>query len=577
MRSSRIRFGVERAPHRALMAAAGLSPEDIADAGRPLVGIVYTYSNIVPGHVHMEELARVVAEGVLSEGGIPVFSQAHSVCDGIAMGHEGMRYSLPSREVVADAIEAFVQAHSLDAVVVVTSCDKMLPGALLAAARLRDDVPLLIANGGPMLAGSGPRGCPRALGHVFEAVGQLLRGRLGEEELRELELSALPGPGSCAALYTANTMALAAEALGFILPGASTAPAVSAERRWWARRTGREAVRAALDGRLPRLHLSREALLNAFAVDAAAGGSTNTLLHLAALAVEADIEISMDMLEDVFNRTPWIVDLEPGGRMYMEHLHASGGVPAVARQLVEAGVFDAEQLAGDGRPWRIHVEKAPPPRPPVQPVSRPLARRSPLRILRGSLAPNGAVVKAVHVEKRRLKGEALVFNSEEEALEHVKRDGVEPGSVIVVRYEGPAGGPGMREMLQLTSMLYGMGLGDSVALVTDGRFSGATRGLMVGHVSPEAAALGPIALVETGDEVLIDLDRGRLDLLVDAGEIEERRRRYKPPASWLERMRRLRRSGLLYTYSLLACSADKGGARRCPRSGGLGDEEPGQG
>jgi dihydroxy-acid dehydratase len=317
------------------------------------------------------------------------------------------------------------------------------------------------------------------------------------------------------------------------------------------------------------MFLTKKSLMNAFAIDAAAGGSTNTLLHLSALAVEAEIELDLAELEELFKKTPWLVDLEPGGSGYMEDLHASGGVPAVAKTLSALGVFDAEAPAATGKPWRYYLTQ-PPAGGVIRPPSEPLAERSPLRILRGSLAPNGAVVKAVRVERRRLCGPALVFDREEDAISYVRRNGVEEGSVLVVRYEGPRGGPGMREMLQLTSLLYGIGMGDKVAVVTDGRFSGATRGLMVGHVSPEAAAGGPIGLVENGDEICVDLDSGRLDLLVDEEVLQERRRRWSLPRWKRGQLESLaRRGGLLYVYSLLACSADKGGARRCPASSGL--------
>ncbi len=570
LRSSAVREGPLRAPHRSLMEAAGIPPEDVRATDKPLVAVVVTYSSIVPGHVHLDRVEREVREGIASAGGIPVVGQAVSIDDGIAMGHEGMRYSLPTREVVADSIEAFVEAHSVDAVVAVTSCDKMLPGALLAAARLKNKVPFYIVNGGPMLAGSARScgGCRLGLGHVFEAVGKFLQGALSLEELRDLEEHALPGPGSCAGLYTANTMALAAEALGFILPGGAAVPAVYAERLWVAKRTGRLAVEAVRRGMKASMFLEPRSILNAFAVDAALGGSTNTLLHLLALSEEAGAGIGLDEVAAVFEKTPWIGDLEPGGRYFMEDLYAAGGVPAVVRQLIRAGVFDPEAPSATGEKWGNVARSMPAVYgAAVRSLDSPLAPRSPVRILRGSLAPGGAVVKAVRVERRRLQGPALVFDREEDAINHVREKGVEPGTVIVVRYEGPSGGPGMREMLQLTSLLYGMGLGDSVAVVTDGRFSGATRGLMIGHVSPEAIAGGPIGLVESGDEVLVDLDTGRLELLVEPEALEERRRRWSPPQWKKEQLAELaRRGSLLYAYSLLACSADRGGARHCPKS-----------
>ncbi|BES82728.1 dihydroxy-acid dehydratase [Pyrodictium abyssi] len=572
LRSREVREGLHRAPHRSLLLAAGLDESDVYDTSKPLIGIVHTFSTIVPGHLLLDKLAAAVAEGVREAGGVPVYAGAVSVDDGIAMGHEGMRFSLVARENVADAIEIFAEAHRLDGVVVVTACDKMMPGALLAAARLRDEIPVYIVNGGPMLAGRRPGGsCCLAVGHVFEAVGAYRAGRIGDEEFREIERRALPTPGSCAAMYTANTMAVAAEALGFILPGAAAVPAVYSQRIHVARETGRLVVRAVKRGWTASMFLTRGSLFNALAVDAAAGGSTNTLLHLAALAAEAGIDLDLDAAEELFARTPWLADLEPGGRYFMEHFYEAGGVPALARELAKLGVFDPSLPAATGEPWSRVFEKKLPPAPLGPAIRRhdqPLQQRSPLRILRGSLAPRGAVLKAVRIARSRIEGPAKVYNSEEEAIEALEAGEIRAGDVVIVRYEGPAGGPGMREMLQLTSMLYGMGLGDRVALVTDGRFSGATRGLMVGHVSPEAIAGGPIALVEPGDTVVVDAERGRLDLKVDPGELEERRKRWRIPETVAERHRRIAgRGGVLYAYSLLACSADMGGARRCPRAG----------
>jgi len=568
MRSKKVREGPLHAPHRSLLEAAGIPPEDVVDLERPLIAVIATYSTVVPGHVHLDRLVDAVARGVSMAGGIPVVGQAVSICDGIAMGHEGMKYSLPTREVVADSIEAFIEAHSVDAAVVVTSCDKMLPGALLAAARLRDELPLYIVNGGPMLAGMLHRSGRRVgLGHVFEAVGRYLRGEIGLGELYEIERKALPGPGSCAGLYTANTMALVAEALGFIYPGGAAVPAVFSERVWFAIRTGKLVVEAIKRNLKPAMFLTKRGLLNAFAVDAALGGSTNTVLHLLALAEEAQIGLSLEEIQQVFEKTPWIGNVEPGGNFFLEDLYAAGGVPAIAKELTRLGVFDDEAPAATGEPWsRILAQVKPVYNKALRRSDNPLAPRSPLILLRGSLAPDGAIIKAVRVAKKRFQGRALVFDREEDAISYVEKNGVEPGTVIVVRYEGPAGGPGMREMLQLTSLIYGMGLGDDVALVTDGRFSGATRGFMVGHVSPEAIVGGPIALVENGDEILIDLDKRIIDIHVPRSVLEERAAKWSPPEWKIEELKRLKRKGsLLYNYSLLACSADKGGARRCPK------------
>jgi len=569
LRSRTIREGAERAPHRSLMVASGLSPSDVRDLSKPLIGIVYTYSSIVPGHVHLERVAQAVGEGVYQAGGIPVFGQTLSICDGIAMGHEGMRFSLPSRELVADTIEAFAEAHRVDGLVVVTSCDKMLPGALIAAARLREEIPVYIVNGGPMLAGRIGEcngSCLVGLGHVFEAVGQYMRGRLSESSLRAFEEEALPGPGSCAGLYTANTMAVAAEAMGFILPGTSTIPAVNSKRLWAARETGALIVKAALKGWRAEMFLTEESLANALHVDAALGGSTNTVLHLLAVAEEAGQDMGVGEVEEIFSKTPWIGDIEPGGKYFMEHLHMAGGVPAIVAQLLRAKAFNGLAPTAKGVEWRRVAENMEPRGPAIKRLEEAISKRSPLRILKGSLAPEGAVIKAVKLEKTRMKGHAKVFDSEEEAIDWVRKHTPEPNTVIIVRYEGPAGGPGMREMLQLTSIIYGMGLGSEVSVVTDGRFSGATRGLMIGHVSPEAAAKGPIALVRDGDEILIDAERGKLDIGVDAAELEERRRVWRPPERKIEQMRSLeKRNSLLYAYSISACSASRGGVRRCSR------------
>ncbi len=563
-RSSLVRDGVLRAPHRSLMYAAGLDPEQVS-SDKPLIGVVSTPSTLIPGHLLADKVAEAVVEGVAEAGGIPVRFATLGVCDGIAMGHEGMKYSLVSREVVADSIEVIAEAHRLDGLVVVTACDKMMPGAFMAAARL--DIPTVVVNIGPMLAGRGLRGERIALGHVFEAVGARLSGRMSDEELKRVELGALPTPGSCAGLYTANTMALLGEALGLILPGTATIPAVSSRRIHAARRAGRVAVKLVEKWLTPRKLMTRDAFLNAIAVDVATGGSTNAVLHLLAIAEEADVKISLGDFDEVSKKTPWVANLEPGGHYYLEDLDAVGGVPVIAKVLAEKGVFNLGVMAADGRTWREIVEKAPDPDGEVvKSASQPIQPTGSLRVLYGSLAPEGAVLKLARVERLTFRGRARVFNSEEEAIRAVEEGRIEKGDVIVIRYEGPAGGPGMREMLQVTAAVVGAGLGPHVAMVTDGRFSGATRGLMVGHVSPEAMVGGPIALVEDGDEILIDVKEGRLDLLVDEEELRERRARWRPPEEKVKYLaEKAARNSVLYRYHLLACSASRGAVLKCPK------------
>ena len=563
-RSSVVRDGVLRAPHRSLMYSAGLDPEQVL-SDRPLIGIVYTPSSLVPGHVLADRVVEAVKEGVLEAGGVPALFASLGVCDGIAMGHEGMKYSLVSREVTADSIEVIAEAHRVDGLVIVTACDKMMPGAYMAAFRL--DIPTLVVNIGPMLSGRVKGRGRLALGHVFEAVGARLAGKISDRELREIEERALPCPGSCAGLYTANTMALLGEALGLILPGTSTIPAVSSRRIHAARRAGRTIVKLVEKWATPRSIAGRDSFLNAVALDAAMGGSTNAVLHLLAIAEEAGVDLSLGDFDDVSRKTPWVADLEPGGRYYLEDLDEVGGVPVVAKVLAKAGVFNLDAPTADLRRWKEVVAEAPEPDGSVvRSLDNPVSKTGSLRVLYGNLAPEGAVVKLAKVERVRFQGRAVVFDREEDAIQAVEEGRVEKGDVIVIRYEGPAGGPGMREMLQVTAAVVGAGLGPHVAMVTDGRFSGATRGLMVGHVSPEAIVGGPIALVHDGDEILIDVDKGRIELLVEKEELEERRKAWRPPEWKIEQLRKLAgKNSVLYRYHLLACSASRGATLRCPK------------
>ncbi len=549
MKRSDIFLRPEFAPHRALWKASGLIEEELK---RPLIGVANAWNEIVPGHVHLDKVAEAVKAGIRMAGGTPLEFGTIAVCDGIAMGHEGMRYSLPSREVIADTVEIMVEAHRLDAVVMVTNCDKITPGFLLAAARL--EVPVILINGGPMM--------PGVYDHkridfkdLMEKMNVLVKeGKL--DELKKLEESALPGPGSCAGLFTANTMNILSEAMGMMLPGASTVPAVEARRIWYAKWTGMRIVKMVEEGLTPDKILTRKALENAIAVDMALGGSTNSVLHLEALAYELGIDLPLEVFDEISKKVPHIVDISPAGRHFVVDLDRAGGVPAVLKRLGEAGLIHKDALTVTGKTvWENVKDAIVKDEEVIRPLDKPYHPFGGLAILKGSLAPNGAVVKASAVKKElwKFKGKARVFDQEEDAVKAIRNGEIEPGTVIVIRYEGPRGGPGMREMLTATAAVMALGLGDKVALVTDGRFSGATRGPAIGHVSPEAAVGGPIALVQDGDEILIDIENRRLDLLVDEKELQRRREEWKPKVKPLRR-------GILRRYAKMALSADKGGA-----------------
>ncbi len=546
LRSREITEGVHRAPHRALLRAVGLSEEDFE---KPIVGIAASWSETVPGHVHMLRIIEAVKEGVREAGGVPLVFNVIAVCDGIAMGHSGMKFSLISREVIADSIEIMAEAHKLDGLILIGNCDKVVPGMLMAAARL--DIPCVYLNGGPMLPGI-IHGRRVDIKDVFEAVGSYVKGKITLDELEELEKKACPGPGSCAGLYTANTMNILAEAMGMSLPYSSTIPAVDSRRIRVARDAGKIIVHLIKSGITARRIITREALLNAIAVDLAMGGSTNTILHLLAIAHEANVSLTLDDFDSLQERVPYIVPLSPGGPYYVVDLDEAGGVPSLMRELAKIGVIHENALTVVGKTIGEIIREAPEPqkRDVIKPVENPIMSKGALVILRGTLAPDGAVVKMAGVKVRKFRGEARVFNSEEEAVEAVLTGKIEPGSVVIIRYEGPRGGPGMREMLQITAAIVGQGLGESVALVTDGRFSGATRGLMIGHVCPEAIDGGPIALVQDGDIISIDIDRKRIDIEIDVRELEERKSKWRPPE------RKLR--GILKKYAERALPACKG-------------------
>ena len=548
-RSSVIVDGIERTPHRALLRAIGLTDTDF---GKPLVAVANSWNEIVPGHIHLDKVGKKLKEGVRTGGGVPLEFDTIAVCDGLAMGHEGMKFSLVSREVIADSIEIMVQAHGFDAFVGLASCDKIEPGMLMAMARL--NLPSIFLNGGPMCMGR--LGDKRlSTGDTFEAVGQYSAGKLTLEELKLIEMHACPGPGSCAGLYTANTMAIVSEALGLMIPGSSTIPAVDSRRLDAAYKTGLTIMELIETGLRPRDIMSYEAFINAIAVDAAMGGSTNAVLHLLAVARETGVKLTLDDFDRVSKRTPYFVDLIPGGRYAVEDLDRVGGVPLVMKKLLEMGLIHGEALTVTGRTVSENLKNY---RPPVSEVgqvvrdpSSPISKRGSIVILRGNIAPEGAVTKISGVKNLTHKGPARIYDSEEEAFSAVMNREIEPGDVVVIRYEGPRGGPGMREMLAVTAAIVGQGLGDSVALITDGRFSGATRGLMVGHVSPEAAVGGPIAALRNGDTIVIDAINGRLEAGVSDEELSKRLRSWTPPSPKYH-------SGILARYSKEALSASLG-------------------
>ncbi|RMF30589.1 MAG: dihydroxy-acid dehydratase, partial [Chloroflexi bacterium] len=507
MRSDLVKRGFERAPHRSLFYATGLTPEEL---DRPLIGVANSRNEIVPGHTHLDRVTEAVKAGIRMAGGTPLEFGVIAVDDGIAMGHPGMRYPLPSRELIADSVEVMAAAHALDGLVLIPNCDKIVPGMLMAAARL--NLPALIVSGGPMLAGR-YQGRDVDVSTVFEAVGEFKAGRLSEDELRELELSACPGCGSCAGLFTANSMNCLTEALGMALPGNGTILAVTAARLRLAKRAGMQIVHLVREGIRPRDILTEAAFENAIAVDMAIGGSTNTVLHLPAIAHEAGIPLPLERFDEISRRTPYLVKLSPAGPHHLQDLDEAGGVPAVMAELLRHGRLHGDALTVTGKTLAESVGSARIRRPDV--IRRADAPHRPdggIAILRGNLAPDGAVVKAAAVlpEMAHHRGPARVFDDEEAAMAAILSGRIQAGDVVVIRYEGPKGGPGMREMLMPTSALAGMGLDDKVALLTDGRFSGATRGAAIGHISPEAAAGGPIALVQDGDEIEIDIPNKRL-------------------------------------------------------------------
>ena len=542
MRSDAVKLGLERAPHRSLFRAMGITDEELE---RPFVGIVNSWNELIPGHVHLDKVAEAVKAGVRLAGGVPFEFSTIGICDGIAMGHEGMRYSLPSREVIAASIELVAQAYRFDALVFIPTCDKIVPGHLMAAARL--NLPSIVVTGGAM--------CPGFVGDksvdlisVFEAIGEFKAGRITEEQLLDLERLACPGPGSCAGMFTANTMACVTEALGMSLPGCATAHAVDAKKLRIAKRSGMKVLELLERGITAREIMSEKAFENAIRVDLAIGGSTNTALHLPAIAREAGIDLPLEAFDRLSRETPHIASLRPGGEHFMLDLERAGGVPAVMLKIKHLLNLDALTVSGSTLEENLkHVRIANPEknREVIRDPGNAYHTEGGIAVLKGSLAPRGSVVKQTAVSEKMLKhrGPARVFDGEEAAVEAILSEEIKPGDVVIIRYEGPKGGPGMREMLAATSLIAGMGLSESVALITDGRFSGGTRGPCIGHVSPEAYEGGPIALVEDGDVIEIDIPARKLNLLVGEEELERRRKRWQPPQaeprrSYLESYRR---------------------------------------
>ncbi|MEJ5328140.1 MAG: dihydroxy-acid dehydratase [Candidatus Bathyarchaeia archaeon] len=523
MRSDEVKKGIERAPHRSLLKALGLTDKDIE---KPFVGIASSYTNIVPGHIHLRSIAEAVKEGVIAAGGTPFEFNTIAICDGIAMGHEGMRYSLPSRELIADSVESMAQAHRLDALVLVTNCDKITPGMLMAAARL--DIPAIVVTGGAMESGVF-KGEKVGVNTVFEGMGKVIAEKMTLEELSELETAACPGCGSCNGMFTANTMACLTEALGMSLPYCATALATSAQKLRIAKETGEKIIELTRKKLLPSKILTREAFENAIAVDMALGGSTNSVLHLSAIAREAGISLPLSLFDEISRKVPHLCNMVPSGPYDMEELHNAGGIPALLKEL--SPMLHLNALTVTGKAVKDNIQNAKVLNNNViRPLANPVHKGGGIAILYGNLAPKGAVVKTVAVSPTMLKhtGPARVFDSEADAVEAMKKREIQPGDVVVIRYEGPKGGPGMPEMLVPTATISGMGLSESVALVTDGRFSGATRGPCIGHVAPEAAEGGPIAIVKDGDKITIDIPNRMLKLELSDQEIKKRLAAWKP-------------------------------------------------
>ena len=548
MKSDAVKTGMQQAPHRSLFNALGMTAEEMK---KPMVGIVSSYNEIVPGHMNLDKIVEAVKLGVAMAGGTPVVFPAIAVCDGIAMGHVGMKYSLVTRDLIADSTECMALAHQFDALVMVPNCDKNVPGLLMAAARI--NVPTVFVSGGPMLAGH-VKGHKTSLSSMFEAVGSYAAGTMSEEDVREFEEKACPTCGSCSGMYTANSMNCLTEVLGMGLRGNGTIPAVYSERIKLAKHAGMQVMEMYRQNIRPRDIMTKEAFINALTMDMALGCSTNSMLHLPAIAHEAGVELNPDIANEISARTPNLCHLAPAGPTYIEDLNEAGGIYAVMNEISKKGLLNLDCMTVTGKTVGENIKGCANKNPDViRPVENPYSQTGGIAILRGNLAPGSAVVKrsAVAPEMLQHEGPARVFNCEEDAIAAIKGGKIVAGDVVVIRYEGPKGGPGMREMLNPTSAIAGMGLGSTVALITDGRFSGASRGASIGHVCPEGQVGGPIALVEEGDIVSIDIDNHRLDVKVSDEELAARKAKWSAPTPQVT-------SGYLARYASLVTSADRG-------------------
>ena len=548
MKSDAVRKGPQQAPHRSLFYALGMTEEEM---NRPLVGIVNSYNELVPGHMHLDKITEMVRQGVLLGGGTPVVFPAIAVCDGIAMGHVGMKYSLVTRELICDSTEAMAIAHQLDALVMIPNCDKNVPGLLMAAARI--NVPTIFVSGGPMLAGT-INGQKKSLSAIFQAVGAHAAGKIDDAMLKNYEENVCPTCGSCSGMYTANSMNCLTEVLGMGLKGNGTIPAVFSERLRLAKKAGMQVMELYRKGICPRDIMTEDAIMNALTVDMALGCSTNSMLHLPAIAHEAGFTLDLDLANKVSERTPNLCHLAPAGDHHIEDLHAAGGIYAVMNELSKKGLINLDVMTCTGKTMGENIKGCINRDPEViRPIDNPYSETGGLAILRGNLAPDGCVVKksAVLPEMMVNTGRARVYDCEEDAIVAIKDGTIVPGDVVVIRYVGPKGGPGMPEMLNPTSAIVGMGLGSSVALLTDGRFSGASSGAAIGHISPEAAVGGPIALVEEGDQIKIDIPNHSIELLVSEEELAKRK------AAWQPRKPRIT-SGYLAKYAKLVSSGSNG-------------------
>lgn len=555
MRSSLFKSGLEKAPHRSLLYALGLTKEEMR---RPLIGVVNSANEVVPGHIHLNTIAEAVKAGIRLAGGTPMTFPVIGVCDGLAMNHAGMHFSLVSREIIADSIEIMASAHPFDALVCIPNCDKVVPGMLMAMLRL--NIPAVIVSGGPMLAGTTSEGSFDLI-DVFEAVGKFKRGAMNEEQLEELEENACPGCGSCSGMFTANSMNCLSESVGLGLPGNGTIPAVSAKRVRLAKTAGMRVMDLLEKNIRPRDIVTAKSIENAVTMDMALGCSTNTVLHLPAVFAEAGLPLTLDIFDAISRKTPNLCKLSPAGKHYLDDLERAGGIPAVMSELAKRGLLHLDVMTATGKTLGENLAdlKARVKNFDVIRAKEPYANEGGIAILRGSLAPDGAVVKqsAVAPSMMRHTGPARVFDSEEAANTAILGGEIKAGDVVVIRYEGPQGGPGMREMLSPTSNIMGMGLGETVALITDGRFSGGTRGAAIGHVSPEAAEGGPIALIRDGDTIEVDIPARKLNVLVDAAELEARRASVVAPEKVIE-------SPLLRRYASLVKSAAQGAVYKDP-------------